>query len=89
MTGEDLAILCKGGDEDKRFCVAYVTGWEDARYAFLKDKIQNPYCLPLGITTEEMSLAFVDFLASHKVAQRLLAATALQVAFQETWPCPR
>jgi hypothetical protein len=89
MTGEDLAILCMGGDEDKRFCIAYVTGWEDARYAFLKEGIQSPYCLSRGITADEMTVAFVDFLASHKVARRLLAATALQVAFQETWPCPR
>ena len=50
LTGEVLAMACEGnmpGKESKKteeyakFCIAYINGWDDARFAFLKGTSPN------------------------------------------------
>jgi Rap1a immunity proteins len=94
MTGELLAFACRGNvpnlerdkdtEEYAKFCNAYLHGWDDARFAFLKGT--TTFCPPT-VTYKDMSVIFFDYLAVHKEARKLPAAEALMLAFKARWPC--
>jgi hypothetical protein len=94
FTGELLAYACKGNvpgmkmeqDTEQKigFCNAYITGWDDARFAFLKGT--TTFCPP-KLTYKDMSVVFFDYLAAHSEARQLPAAEALMLAFKDKWPC--
>jgi hypothetical protein len=94
ITGEALAYACAGNvpgakrekntDDYVKFCNAYITGWDDARFAFLQGT--RTYCPPT-ITSRETSVVFFDYLATHEGARKLPAAAALMLAFKDKWPC--
>jgi hypothetical protein len=65
-----------------KFCRWYIIGWDDARFAFS----QRTYCPP-RVTITELSLAFVDYVNTHKEVDKLRAAEALMSAFKDKWPC--
>src|SRR5262249_20483892 len=94
VTGEALAIACSGNvpgmkrgkntEEYAKFCNSYITGWDDARFAFLQGT--TTFCPP-KITVKALSVIFVDYLATHKEAKKIPAAEALMLAFKDKWPC--
>ena len=94
VTGEALAYACLGNvpgmkrekntEEYVKFCNVYITGWDDARFAFLQGT--TTYCPP-KITVKELSVIFVDYLATHKEAGKIPAAEAPMLAFKDKWPC--
>jgi Rap1a immunity proteins len=94
VTGEVLALAClsnvpgmkreKNTEDRAKFCNSYITGWDDARFAFLQGT--TTYCPPKR-TVKAISVIFVDYLATHKEARKLPAAEALMLAFKDKWPC--
>jgi hypothetical protein len=94
ITGEVLALACSGNvpgmkrekntEEYAKFCNTYINAWDDARFAFLQGT--TTYCPP-KITVKEMSVIFIDYMATHKEAAKLPAAEALMLAFKDKWPC--
>jgi hypothetical protein len=94
MTADVLAYACEGNvpntkkekntDERVRFCNAYITGWDEARFAFLQGK--TTYCPP-DTTTKDVSVVFFDYMTTHREAKDLPAAEALMLAFKNKWPC--
>jgi Rap1a immunity proteins len=92
MTGEDLALYCVGNlpdkikDKEKRAsqCIAYILGRDRATTAFSTEH----FCSPT-ITIKDMSIVFLDYLASHREVGQLPAAKSLMTAFQGKWPCAR
>jgi hypothetical protein len=79
VTGEALAYACEGNvpdlkrekntEEYVKFCNAYITGWDDARFAFLQGT--RTYCPP-RLTVKEMSVIFFDYLATPKEQESFL-----------------
>jgi hypothetical protein len=94
ITAEVLAYACMGNvpgakkekstEENTKFCHAYITGWDDARFAFLQGTVT--YCPP-RITSKELSVVFFDYVAEHKEVRKLPAAEALMIAFKDRWAC--
>jgi Rap1a immunity proteins len=94
VTGEVLALACssnvpgmkreKNTEDHAKFCNSYITGWDDARFAFLQGT--TTFCPP-KITVKALSVIFVDYLATHKEAKKIPAAEALMLAFKDKWPC--
>ena len=94
ITAEVLAYACRGNVPDMKkekdteqnagFCNAYISGWDDARFAFLQGT--TTFCPP-QVTHKDMSVVFFDYLATHKEARKLPAAEALMLAFKDRWPC--
>jgi hypothetical protein len=94
IAAEALACACRGNvpdlkrekdtEENAALCNAYISGWDDARFAFLQGT--TTFCPP-QITLKDMSVVFFDYLATHKEARKLPAAEALMLAFKDKWPC--
>src|SRR5262245_37934200 len=74
----------KNTEEYAKFCNAYITAWDDARFAFLQGT--TTYCPP-KITVKALSVIFFDYLATHKEARKIPAPEALMLAFKDKWPC--
>jgi hypothetical protein len=72
-------------ERDLMFCHAYITGWDDARFAFLQGKVT--YCPPSGLTSKELSIVFFDYVATHPEAKKMPVATVLMMAARDKWPC--
>jgi Rap1a immunity proteins len=94
ITAEVLAYACRGNVPDLKkekdteqnagFCNAYISGWDDARFAFLQGT--TAFCPPQA-TYKDMSVVLFDYLVTHKEARKLPAAEALMLAFKDKWPC--
>jgi hypothetical protein len=90
ITGEALAYACAGNvpgaKREKntadyvKFCNTYITGWDDARFAFLQGT--RTYCPP-NITSRETSIVFFDYVATHETARKLPAAEASAEVLQK------
>jgi hypothetical protein len=97
FTGMELAYACMSNlpevksdkhhtKENAGLCNAYITGWDDARFAFLQGT--RTFCPPNPpATSKESSIVFLDYVASHKEIEELPAAEALMMAFKNKWPC--
>ena len=95
LTAEALAFACMGNvpdlkkdkntAENVKLCHGYITGWDDARFAFLQGT--TTYCPPPTFTTKEASVVFFDYVATHRETKDLPAAETLMLAFKAKWPC--
>ena len=85
VTGRALAALC---DADRNACIGYVVGAVDA---FVATQIMHrgpvTFCLPAGITNQQLAEAAVRAIRSRPDLADNNAATIVIVALVAAYPC--
>jgi hypothetical protein len=90
MTGRVLGLLCNSkADIDLFACQTYIAGVIDYHHFLrgLKISTGTDFCLNKKNTMEQIRLHVRDYLAKHKEHDDFVAATAIPLALQKTYPC--
>ncbi|MFL6859111.1 MAG: Rap1a/Tai family immunity protein [Allosphingosinicella sp.] len=84
-SGRVLSGIC---DANRDSCLAYVVGAVDA---FVATQWVNgarlPFCIPAGVTNEQLTQASVRYLRFHPERLDANAATLVVLALRDTFPC--
>jgi len=84
-SGRTLSGLC---DASRDACVAYVVGAVDA-YAATQwvNGARLPFCLPAGVTNEQLTQASLRSIRQHPERIDANAATLVVLALRDAYPC--
>jgi len=84
-SGRMLSSIC---DASRDSCLAYVVGAVDAYVATQwVSGARLPFCIPAGVTNEQLTQASVRYLRFHPERIDANAATLVVLALRDTYPC--
>lgn len=90
IKGRDLKAFCdvqQRPSEAAGSCTGYVAGTVDAFRTVLNSYKLKPYCLPAGVSGEQILGMTKDYLASHPEHMDVSAANLIMVMLLDSFPC--
>ena len=79
---------CEPSSPDWQICAAYIRGYLGAiNHAVANKRTKSPFCLPEGISTEEVARTFRDFTAKASFVSVFAMEGALDNALGVTFQC--
>jgi Rap1a immunity proteins len=85
-TGKDLMSQCSSATA-RAECLGYIRGTADTLLLYAAAKGSAPFCIPQGVTVDQMQDAVVTFLEKRQAQWHEGAAGLIFAALVKAWPC--
>jgi Rap1a immunity proteins len=85
--GYSTANLLPHCKEVDSFCTGYLVAMVDAEDDVAEGAAAKRFCVPKGVTVEQLSAIFVKYAGAHPDQQYASAARLARMALSERYPC--
>ncbi|NML08012.1 Rap1a/Tai family immunity protein [Sphingomonas sp. G-3-2-10] len=87
VTAKELSDICQ---TDRPWCAGYISGVADGATSYAAHvKVPLPYCVPLGVPSEQITDIVIAYLSSHPAERHKDAAAQVLNALFEAFPCTK